>query len=76
MPETQELGSEVGAIRALDADIGENAEMDYRIIGSDGPGMFDIVTNRSTQEGVIVLRKVRASLLVLFYGVTAPHEQG
>ncbi|XP_029001575.1 cadherin-6-like isoform X2 [Betta splendens] len=57
VPETQELGSEVGAIRALDADIGENAEMDYRIIGSDGPGMFDIVTNRSTQEGVIVLRK-------------------
>lgn len=50
----------MGAIRALDADIGENAEMDYRIIGSDGPGMFDIVTNRTTQEGVIVLRKVRS----------------
>lgn len=48
----------VGVVRALDADIGENAEMDYRIIGSDGPGMFDIATNRSTQDGVIVLRKV------------------
>uniref|UniRef100_A0A8C6MJW2 Cadherin-10 n=1 Tax=Nothobranchius furzeri TaxID=105023 RepID=A0A8C6MJW2_NOTFU len=51
------LGSSVGAIRAMDADIGPNAEMDYRIIGSDGPGMFDVTTNRSTQEGVILLRK-------------------
>lgn len=57
-----ELGATVGVIRAMDADIGENAEMDYRIIRSDGPGMFDIGTNRSTQEGVIVLRKVRDSL--------------
>lgn len=48
----------MGSMRALDADIGENAEMEYRIIGSDGPGMFDIVTNRSNQEGVIKLRKV------------------
>uniref|UniRef100_A0A8D3A6E1 Cadherin-10 n=1 Tax=Scophthalmus maximus TaxID=52904 RepID=A0A8D3A6E1_SCOMX len=57
VPETTELGHAVGAIRALDGDIGENAEMDYRIIGSDGPGVFDVATNRSTQEGVIVLRK-------------------
>lgn len=53
-----ELGTGLGVIRAMDADIGENAEMDYRIIGNEGPGMFDIVTNRSTQEGVIMLRKV------------------
>lgn len=59
VPESIELGSAVGVIRAMDTDIGENAEMDYRIIGSDGPGMFDIATNRSTQDGVIVLRKVR-----------------
>ncbi|XP_072234466.1 cadherin-6-like [Leuresthes tenuis] len=57
VPESSELGSAVGVIRAMDADTGQNAEMDYRIIGSDGPGMFDITTNRSTQEGVIVLRK-------------------
>ncbi|XP_024861254.1 cadherin-10-like [Kryptolebias marmoratus] len=61
VPESNELGSAVGVIRAVDADIGPNAEMDYRIIGSDGPGMFDITTNRSTQEGVIVLRKVSQS---------------
>ncbi|XP_077365125.1 cadherin-6-like isoform X2 [Festucalex cinctus] len=57
VPESTALGSPVGVIRAVDNDIGENAEMDYRITGSDGPGMFDIATNRSTQEGVIVLRK-------------------
>ncbi|MEQ2214423.1 hypothetical protein XENOCAPTIV_006327, partial [Xenoophorus captivus] len=56
--ESNELGSAVGVIRAVDADIGQNAEMDYRIISSDGPGMFDITVNRSTQEGVILLRKV------------------
>ena len=61
MPESAELGSALGVIRAMDADIGENAEMDYRIIGSDGPGMFDIATNRSTQDGIIVLRKVSDS---------------
>lgn len=58
MPESIEPGSVVGLIRAMDADIGENADMEYRITGSDGPGVFDITTNRSTQEGVIVLRKV------------------
>lgn len=62
VPESIEVGSAVGVIRAMDADIGQNAEMDYRIIGSDGPGMFEITTNRSTQEGVILLRKVRHSL--------------
>lgn len=45
-------------VRAVDADIGENAEMEYRLIGSEGPGVFDIVTNRSSQEGWLVLRKV------------------
>lgn len=58
VPESMEPGTALGVIRATDADIGENAAMDYRIIGSEGPGMFDIVTNRSTQEGVIMLRKV------------------
>jgi hypothetical protein len=59
VPETADLGATVGLLRALDADIGENAEMEYRIISSDGPGMFDVFTNKSTQEGVIVVRRVR-----------------
>ncbi|XP_061777507.1 cadherin-6-like isoform X1 [Nerophis ophidion] len=57
VPESTAVGSAVGVIRAVDNDIGENADMDYKIIGSDGPGMFDISTNRSSQEGVIVLKK-------------------
>uniref|UniRef100_A0A8C5CVM6 Cadherin 6 n=1 Tax=Gadus morhua TaxID=8049 RepID=A0A8C5CVM6_GADMO len=57
VPETADLGATVGLLRALDADIGENAEMEYRIISSDGPGMFDVFTNKSTQEGVIVVRR-------------------
>uniref|UniRef100_A0A667XTJ4 Cadherin-12 n=1 Tax=Myripristis murdjan TaxID=586833 RepID=A0A667XTJ4_9TELE len=67
VPESTELGSAVGVIRANDADINANAEMDYRIIGSDGPGMFDISTNKSTQEGVIPLdfeRKRQYSLRI------------
>ncbi|KAM9333227.1 cadherin-10-like [Pholidichthys leucotaenia] len=55
--ESTDLGAAVGTIRAMDADIGQNAEMDYRIIWSDGPGVFDIITNRSTEDGVIILRK-------------------
>uniref|UniRef100_A0A7N8Y5S9 Cadherin-10 n=1 Tax=Mastacembelus armatus TaxID=205130 RepID=A0A7N8Y5S9_9TELE len=57
VPESTELGSAVGVIRAMDADIGENAEMDYRIISTDGPGMFDITTNKSKQQGIVMLRK-------------------
>ncbi|KAJ0022558.1 hypothetical protein NQD34_014692 [Periophthalmus magnuspinnatus] len=57
VPESLELGAPVGALRAVDADIGENADMEYRITGSDGPGMFDISTNKSNQEGVLRLRK-------------------
>uniref|UniRef100_A0A8C7KSS8 Cadherin-10 n=1 Tax=Oncorhynchus kisutch TaxID=8019 RepID=A0A8C7KSS8_ONCKI len=56
-PESTEPGSTVAVLRAMDADIGRNAEMNYRITSSDGPSMFDISTNRSTQDGVITLRK-------------------
>ncbi|KAM9416468.1 cadherin-6-like [Salvelinus alpinus] len=56
-PESTEPGSTVAVLRATDADIGRNAEMTYRITSSDGPAMFDISTNRSTQDGVITLRK-------------------
>ncbi|CAB1349441.1 unnamed protein product [Coregonus sp. 'balchen'] len=56
-PESTEPGSTVAVLRATDADIGRNAEMNYRITSSDGPAMFDISTNRSTQDGVITLRK-------------------
>uniref|UniRef100_A0A4W4FPE9 Cadherin domain-containing protein n=1 Tax=Electrophorus electricus TaxID=8005 RepID=A0A4W4FPE9_ELEEL len=48
----------VGSIlKAEDADLGPNAEMDYHIVDSDGPGMFSIITDEETQEGVIILQK-------------------
>uniref|UniRef100_A0A8C2XEV9 Cadherin 7 n=1 Tax=Cyclopterus lumpus TaxID=8103 RepID=A0A8C2XEV9_CYCLU len=49
--------SVVAKIRAADEDIGSNAEMDYRIMDGDGPGMFNITTDENTQDGVIILLK-------------------
>uniref|UniRef100_A0A1A7YN13 Cadherin 7, type 2 n=1 Tax=Iconisemion striatum TaxID=60296 RepID=A0A1A7YN13_9TELE len=49
--------SVVARIKAADADIGSNAEMDYRIMDGDGPGMFNITTDEDTQDGVIILQK-------------------
>ncbi|XP_030629245.1 cadherin-6 [Chanos chanos] len=57
VPELTNTGSVVGRIKAVDADIGRNAEMDYTVVGGDGLEVFDITTNRSTQEGVLTVRK-------------------
>uniref|UniRef100_A0A3Q1AQ38 Cadherin domain-containing protein n=1 Tax=Amphiprion ocellaris TaxID=80972 RepID=A0A3Q1AQ38_AMPOC len=55
--ESLPVQSVVARIKAADADIGSNAEMDYRIMDGDGPGMFNITTDENTQEGVIILLK-------------------
>ncbi|XP_054876895.1 cadherin-7-like [Poeciliopsis prolifica] len=55
--ESLPVQSVVARIKASDADIGSNAEMDYRIMDGDGPGMFNITTDEDTQEGVIILQK-------------------
>ncbi|KAG7524953.1 cadherin-7 [Solea senegalensis] len=55
--ESLPVKSVVARIKAADADIGSNAEMDYRIMDGDGPGMFNITTDDDTQEGVILLLK-------------------
>uniref|UniRef100_A0A3Q2Q645 Cadherin 7 n=1 Tax=Fundulus heteroclitus TaxID=8078 RepID=A0A3Q2Q645_FUNHE len=57
--ESLPVQSVVARIKAADADIGSNAEMDYRIMDGDGPGMFNITTDEDTQEGVIILQKVQ-----------------
>lgn len=62
VPELAEVGSEVGVVKATDADTGKNAEMNYRI--TDEQDTFLISTDPSTQEGVLVLKKVR-SLIIL-----------
>ncbi|XP_063779035.1 cadherin-10-like [Pseudophryne corroboree] len=55
--ESSHVGTIVGYIKAVDADIGRNAEVRYRIIDGDEMGMFEITTERITQDGVITIRK-------------------
>ncbi|KAM4028905.1 cadherin-10-like isoform 1-T3 [Anomaloglossus baeobatrachus] len=55
--ESSPTGTAVGHIKAVDADIGRNAEVRYRIIDGDEMKMFDIITERATQDGVITIRK-------------------
>lgn len=58
--ESLPVRSVVAKIKAADADIGSNAEMDYRIMDSDGLGVFNVTTDEDTQDGVITLLKVAA----------------
>ncbi|XP_077365206.1 cadherin-7-like [Festucalex cinctus] len=55
--ESLPVRSVVARIKAADADVGPNAEMDYRIMDGDGPGVFNITTDENTQEGVLLLLK-------------------
>ncbi|CAJ1087330.1 cadherin-6-like isoform X1 [Xyrichtys novacula] len=57
VPESSKPGTPVGRIRATDKDIGKNAEMYFTIVSGDGMDMFDISTDRDTQEGVITVSK-------------------
>ncbi|XP_058033762.1 cadherin-10 isoform X2 [Ahaetulla prasina] len=57
IPESSPVGTAIGSIKASDADIGRNAELEYRIIDGDGRDMFDVVTQKDTQEGIITVRK-------------------
>lgn len=54
------MPSVVAKLKAVDADIHSNAEMDYYIIDGDAPGVFNITTDEETQEGVIFLQRVRS----------------
>lgn len=65
MLESLPVHSVVAKIKAADADIGSNAEMDYRIMDSDGPGVFNVTTDEDTQDGVITLLKVTTGWVVL-----------
>ncbi|KAJ8401515.1 hypothetical protein AAFF_G00384340 [Aldrovandia affinis] len=57
VPESIEVESPVGKIKAEDDDIGKNAEMDYSIVGEEGRDMFNIVKDKRTQEGIIIVKK-------------------
>ncbi|XP_038664548.1 LOW QUALITY PROTEIN: cadherin-7-like [Scyliorhinus canicula] len=58
VPESSSVESTVGRIMATDADIGQNAEMDYMVKAGDGSDTFGVFTDSDTQEGVIVLKKL------------------
>ncbi|XP_046879774.1 cadherin-10-like isoform X1 [Hypomesus transpacificus] len=55
--ESAEIGGAIGRIKAEDADVGQNADMGYSIVGGDGQEMFRIVTDQATQEGIITVKK-------------------
>ncbi|OXB70938.1 UNVERIFIED_CONTAM: hypothetical protein H355_011225 [Colinus virginianus] len=65
-PESAPPGTPLGRIKANDPDLGENAEIEYSISSGDGSDMFDIITDKDTQEGIITVKKVLFFLL-LFY---------
>uniref|UniRef100_A0A8C8FVQ4 Cadherin-10 n=1 Tax=Oncorhynchus tshawytscha TaxID=74940 RepID=A0A8C8FVQ4_ONCTS len=55
--ESAEVGAAIGRIKANDADVGRNAEMQYSIVDRDGQDMFTIISDQNTQEGVIRVKK-------------------
>ncbi|KAI9533003.1 hypothetical protein NQZ68_027475 [Dissostichus eleginoides] len=57
VPESAKSGTSVGRIVATDRDIGKNAEMFFTIVSGDGMDMFDISTDKDTQDGVISVSK-------------------
>nr|XP_054593761.1 cadherin-7-like [Nothobranchius furzeri] len=57
VPESVMASSVVARIRALDQDLGPNAEVDFRILDSDELGTFRIFTDLSSQEGLVTLQK-------------------
>ncbi|GCC27080.1 hypothetical protein chiPu_0005501 [Chiloscyllium punctatum] len=57
VPESTTVASEIGRIKANDADIGKNADIDYSIVPGDGLNVFGIISNKTTQEGIISLKK-------------------
>ncbi|CAB1326240.1 unnamed protein product [Coregonus sp. 'balchen'] len=57
VPESMKAGTPVGRITAVDKDLGKNAEMYYNVVGGDGLGMFDVITDKDSQEGIITVGK-------------------
>ncbi|XP_048219097.1 cadherin-7 isoform X2 [Perognathus longimembris pacificus] len=57
VPESLPVASVVARIKAADADIGANAEMEYKIVDGDGLGIFKIAVDKDTQEGIITIQK-------------------
>lgn len=46
--------------------MGENAEVEYSIAEGDGADMFDVITDKDTQEGIITVKQVSSCCLHFF----------
>uniref|UniRef100_W5N2X3 Cadherin-12 n=1 Tax=Lepisosteus oculatus TaxID=7918 RepID=W5N2X3_LEPOC len=57
IPESAPVGTIIGRIMAEDRDVGLNGMMNYTIEETDSTGVFEILTDPNTQEGVIILQK-------------------
>ncbi|KAM7406539.1 hypothetical protein PAMP_000913 [Pampus punctatissimus] len=57
IPEDLPIGKMGGKVKANDRDIGENAKSTYSVIEGDDQGVFEIITDTQTQEGILRLRK-------------------
>lgn len=58
IPEDLPLEQMGGKVKANDRDIGENSKSTYSIVEGNDQGVFEIVTDGQTQEGILQLRKV------------------
>lgn len=59
IPEDLPVGKMGGKVETNDRDIGENAKSIYNIIEGDDHGVFEIITDTQSQEGILRLKKVR-----------------
>ncbi|XP_043923067.1 cadherin-7 [Protopterus annectens] len=57
VPESLPVASAVARIKALDADAGSNAEMEYKIVDGDGIGIFKVSVDKDTQDGILTVLK-------------------
>ncbi|KAM6942882.1 cadherin-8 [Xenentodon cancila] len=57
IPEDLPIGKMGGKVTANDRDVGENAKSTYSIIDGDDQGVFEIITDAQTQEGIFRLKK-------------------
>jgi hypothetical protein len=64
--ESAPLGTHLGRIKANDPDMGENAELEYSIAEGEGSDMFDVITDKDTQEGIITVKQVSFACLSIF----------
>ncbi|KAM8876082.1 cadherin-8 isoform 1-T1 [Synchiropus picturatus] len=57
IPEDLPIGKMGGKVKANDRDIGDNAKSTYSVMEGDEQGMFEVVTDSQTQEGILRLKK-------------------